>query len=117
MSQVQEAGLGGAIRFLHPGVPPNQIPGQGDPRLYSARDIAQIMACDVLFAYFDLSVNRGLGASVEMGLAYSLQKRIIMVDMSPEIGSLGLNRALADAVWPSLAEGVAHLDFVARGFL
>lgn len=104
------------IKYLHPGVPNGAIPGQGDPKFYSARDILQIRQCDVLFAYFDLSVAKSLGASLEMGLAYGYEKRIIMVDKSPDIGSLDLNRAIADVVWLDLEGAARHLEFVAEGF-
>lgn len=107
---------GWPIRWLHPGVPPGDIPGQGNRMLYGPRDVAQIIECHVLFAYMDLEIARCLGASWEMGAAFAYDKRIIMVDKSLKVGSLDLNRWGADSVWTTLEEGAMALKFIAEGF-
>jgi nucleoside 2-deoxyribosyltransferase len=104
------------IKWLHPGVPDGAIPGQGNPDIYTPRDVLQIRKADILLAYIDLEVARCLGAAWEMGMAYATGKPVIMVDMSPEIGSLDLQRSTATSVWTSLEDGVKALAFVAQGF-
>lgn len=105
-----------SVRWLHPGVPDGEIPGSGNPDIYTPRDVLMIRKADMLLAYIDLSVARCLGAVWEMGMAHGMGKPIIMVDMSPEIDSLDLQRSTATSVWTSLEDGVKALAFVAKGF-
>ena len=104
------------IQWLHPGVPENDIPGQGNPDFYAPRDTLQVYKCDVLTAYFDLEQTAGQGTSFEEGLAYAWQKRIIMIDRSPDKHSLDFNRKMADSVWPTLEKAAEALLFIAEGF-
>lgn len=108
--------VGTNIIWLHPGCPPGDIPGQGNRALYGPRDALMVKHCDVLFAFIDFEVARCIGASWEMGLAFGYDKRIILVDCQPEIGSLDLNRWGADSVWTKLTEGSAALRFIADGY-
>ena len=103
------------IHWLNPGVPEGQIPGKGDPQMFVPRDLAQIQACDVMVAQFDLSTARCMGAATEVGLAYAWQKRIIMIDKSPDIGSLDFIRGVADAVYQEYDEAAEALVFIAEG--
>ena len=77
--------VGDFITWLNPGVPQGTVPGQGDPKLFGPRDVLQIQRCDVVIVYFDLDVARSMGAALAVGLAYALQKRIIMVYRCPDL--------------------------------
>ncbi len=105
------------INWLHPAAPPGEIPGQGTKELYGPRDALMIERCDVLFAYIDLDVARCLGASWEMGVAWAYQKQVILVDKSPSIGSLDLNRWASSSLWYELRTGAQALRFIAKGFI
>jgi len=104
------------IQWLDPAVPKGAVPGQGDPRFYSPRDILQVKSCDVLIAFFDVDTAIGYGATIEMGMAYAWQKRIIMIDFSPDCHSLDFNRKISDSVWTTIDEAARALYFVAQGF-
>lgn len=100
------------ITWLHPKAVDGSIPGEGDPEIYSSRDVLQIQMCDILLAYIDLSVAKCLGAVFEIGLAYAWQKRIILVDVNPQIHSLDFCRHMSDSVWDNLSDAVFALDFI-----
>ena len=104
-----------AVEWLNPGVPEGEAPGAGDSTFYAPRDIIQIKHADLVFAYFDLKVAKCLGAAWELGLAYGLQKQIIMVDRSKEVGSLDLCRAMSDVVVRTIPKGLERLRFIAKG--
>ena len=112
--QVFEDDRTNPVQWLNPGVPKGDIPGSGNPAIYTPRDVLMIRKADILLAYIDLKVAKCLGAVWEMGMAYGMGKPVIMVDMSPEVDSLDLQRSTATAVWPSLEEGVKALAFVAE---
>ena len=105
------------IKFLHPQVEAGVIPGQGDNNIYGLNDILLIQKCDLVVAYFDLKVARCLGASLEMGYAHALQKPIIMIDKSPDIGSLDLNRFIASSIHHKISSAAKHLDFISLAWL
>lgn len=48
--------------------------------LYTTWDIHFVKECDILFAYMEESNPSGYGLAFELGLAYSLNKTIILVD-------------------------------------
>jgi nucleoside 2-deoxyribosyltransferase len=54
--------------------------GLSDPNEYTAWDIHHIKECDILFAYMENSNPSGYGLAFELGLAYGLNKTIILVD-------------------------------------
>ncbi len=112
---VQEMGVCDHITWLHPGVPPGQIPGQGDPRTYMPRDLAQINSCDICVALFDLKYARCLGAASELGILFQQRKPIIMIDKSPDIGSLDFQRSIATCVVDSIPHAADTILFVADG--
>ncbi len=47
---------------------------------YTTWDIHYVKECDILFAYMEESNPSGYGLAFELGLAYSLNKTIILVD-------------------------------------
>jgi nucleoside 2-deoxyribosyltransferase len=51
-----------------------------DPKVYTARDLANIRKADVVLVYMSSSNPSGFGLSVELGYAYGLGKRIVFVD-------------------------------------
>jgi len=104
-----------AIRWLHPGVPKGVIPGKGNPNIYSARDIIQVRIADMIVAYFDLRIARGLGTAHEVGMACALGKPIIMIDRSPEVGSLDFQRQCALSVVLHIQEAAEIISFAAQG--
>ncbi len=48
--------------------------------LYTTWDIHFIRECDILFAYMEGSNPSGYGLAFELGVAYSLNKTIILID-------------------------------------
>ncbi len=104
------------INWLHPGVPPGEVPGQGSSALYMVRDLAQINRADAIVALFNLEQARSLGSASEIGIAYAQGKPIIMIDTSPDIGSLDFARALSVSIWPSIEEAAEAIAFLAKGF-
>ncbi len=103
------------IQWLNPAVPRGSIAGQGKPEFYSTRDIIQVKSSDAIVAFYDLNIAKGLGTTIEMGMAYAWQKRIIMIDMSPEIHSLDFNRKIADSVWKNIGDAAIAILFMAEG--
>lgn len=105
------------IRWLHPGVPHNAVPGKGDPNLYAARDVIQVRHADMMVAYFDLEVARSLGAAHEVGMAYVLGTPVVMIDKSPDVGSLDFQRQCALVVVATIAEAAEVVAFTAPGLV
>lgn len=54
--------------------------GLDDPDQYTIWDIHFIKQCDILFAYMEETNPSGYGLAFELGLAYGLNKTIILVD-------------------------------------
>lgn len=50
------------------------------PDFYTTWDIHFVKECDILFAYMEESNPSGYGLAFELGVAYSLNKTIILVD-------------------------------------
>lgn len=48
--------------------------------LYTAWDIHFVKQCDILFAYMENSNPSGYGLSFELGIAFALNKTIILID-------------------------------------
>lgn len=103
------------VEWLHPGVPEGAIPGQGDPSIYMARDLAQINRADAIVALFDLGLARCIGVSCEIGIAFQQRKPIIMIDLSPDIGSLDFARVIATSVWEDVESAAIAVRFLALG--
>ena len=51
---------------------------------YTSWDVHFIKQCDILFAYMEKSNPSGYGLAFELGVAYSLDKTIILVDEKSE---------------------------------
>ena len=51
-----------------------------DPKQYTAWDVHFVKECDILFAYMEETNPSGYGLAFELGLAYGLNKTIILVD-------------------------------------
>lgn len=105
----------GEVRWLHPGVPRKAIPGKGDPDLYAVRDIIQIRQADMVVAYFDLQVARSLGTAHEVGMAYALGTPVVMIDKSPDVGSLDFQRQCALVVVSEIGKAAEVVAFTAPG--
>lgn len=105
----------GEVRWLHPGVPRNTVPGKGDPNLYAARDVIQVRQADMVVAYFDLEVSRSLGTAHEVGMAYALGTPVVMIDKSPVGGALDFQRQCALVVVPSIGKAAEVVAFTAPG--
>lgn len=48
--------------------------------LYATWDIHFVKECDILFAYMESTNPSGYGLSFELGIAYALNKTIILID-------------------------------------
>ncbi len=103
------------VCWLNPGVPKNTIPGQGDPDLYSTRDVIQVKTADLIVAYFDLSAARCLGTAHEVGMAYGRGTPFVMIDRSPTIGSLDFQRQCALSVVSGVQKAAEIIAFAAQG--
>lgn len=53
--------------------------------LYTTWDIHFVKECDILFAYMEATNPSGYGLSFELGVAYALNKTIILVDEKSQI--------------------------------
>ncbi|MFB9840859.1 nucleoside 2-deoxyribosyltransferase domain-containing protein [Mucilaginibacter ginsenosidivorans] len=51
-----------------------------EPHLYASWDIHYVRKCDILFAYMESTNPSGFGLMFELGMAYALNKTIILVD-------------------------------------
>ena len=51
-----------------------------NPDHYSAWDIHFVKECDIFFAFMETSNPSGYGLSFELGIAYAMNKTIILVD-------------------------------------
>ncbi|WP_259016570.1 nucleoside 2-deoxyribosyltransferase [Emticicia fluvialis] len=50
------------------------------PDYYSTWDIHFIKECDIIFAYMEATNPSGYGLAFELGMAYALNKTIILID-------------------------------------
>jgi hypothetical protein len=51
-----------------------------DPDMYSTWDIHFVKNCDIFFGYMEATNPSGFGLAFELGIAYSLNKTIILID-------------------------------------
>ncbi|MDB5122388.1 MAG: hypothetical protein JWP94_517 [Mucilaginibacter sp.] len=56
-----------------------------EPHLYASWDIHYVRKCDIIFAYMEASNPSGFGLIFEIGMAYALNKTIILVDERSEV--------------------------------
>lgn len=57
-----------------------QAHGLNDHYEYTTWDIHFVKECDILFAYMEESNPSGYGLAFELGIAYALNKTIILID-------------------------------------
>lgn len=67
--------LGDSCIFFNPRE--HNLPGHSD---YWAWDVHFVRDCDIVFAYMEVDNPSGFGLTFEIGLAYGLNKTIILVD-------------------------------------
>jgi nucleoside 2-deoxyribosyltransferase len=82
---------------------------------YTAWDVHYIKQCDILFAYMEDSNPSGYGLTFEVGLAYALNKTIILVDeKSPNDEwfkkHFELVRVSSNIIFDDLEEGLDFLN-------
>ena len=58
--------------------------GLNKSKLYTAWDIHFVKECDIIFAYMENTNPSGYGIALEVGIAYSLGKTIILIDERSE---------------------------------
>ncbi|RYX87831.1 hypothetical protein EON73_00350 [bacterium] len=56
-----------------------------EPHLYAAWDTHYVRKSDIIFAFMELSNPSGFGLMFEIGMAYALNKTIILVDERSEV--------------------------------
>jgi len=56
-----------------------------EPHLYASWDIHYVRKCDIIFAFMEASNPSGFGLMFEIGMAYALNKTIILVDEKSEV--------------------------------
>jgi hypothetical protein len=56
-----------------------------DPDFYTTWDIHFVKDCDIFFGYMESNNPSGFGLAFELGLAYALNKTIILVDEKSEL--------------------------------
>jgi nucleoside 2-deoxyribosyltransferase len=82
---------------------------------YTTWDIHFVKSCDILFAYMEHTNPSGFGLTFELGVAYALNKTIILVDeKSPKDATFAkyfkiLHRP-SGVVFKSLDEGIQYLE-------
>ncbi|WP_343670059.1 nucleoside 2-deoxyribosyltransferase domain-containing protein [Chitinophaga sp.] len=82
---------------------------------YTTWDIHFVKECDILFAYMEASNPSGYGLAFELGVAYSLNKTIILVDEKSKEDPMFakyfkiLNKP-SGVVLNNLAEGIEYLE-------
>lgn len=86
-----------------------------DEKHYTQWDLDGVRQSDWVFAFFEATNPGGFSLALEVGFAKALEKRIIYIDQKsandPQVGRyLGMVRACADVVFPSLEEGIRFLQ-------
>jgi hypothetical protein len=71
--------LGAEFIFFNP-----REHGLDNSDLYTTWDIHFVRECDIIFAYMEESNPSGFGLSFELGIAYALNKTIILIDEKSE---------------------------------
>ncbi len=85
-----------------------------DSNQYWAWDMHYVKWCDIVFAYMDEDNPSGYGLALEVGLAYGLQKTIILIDnrspVDPKFQSyFKIVHGCASVILRSLDEGIEYL--------
>jgi nucleoside 2-deoxyribosyltransferase len=90
-----------------------------EPQLYTTWDVHFVKECDILFAYMEETNPSGYGLTFEIGIAYALNKTIILIDeKSKENEEFCRNFQMilnsANVVFNSLDEGIRFLKHFAN---
>lgn len=59
--------------------------GLKDPEFYTVWDIHFVKECDIFFAFMENTNPSGYGLAFELGLAYGLNKTIILIDERSDV--------------------------------
>lgn len=87
----------------------------GNPDMYTAWDVHFVKECDIIFAYMENSNPSGYGLSFELGIAYALNKTIILVDEKSVLNEdfakyFRIMHRPSNVVLQNLAEGISFLE-------
>ena len=90
--------------------------GLDDPNLYTTWDIHYVRECDIFFAYMEASNPSGYGLAFELGVAYALNKTIILVDEKSSVDPIfakyyKILHKPSGALFDNLTQGI---DFLKR---
>jgi hypothetical protein len=101
--------LAGGFIFFNPRA--HQLP---DSRQYWTWDVHFIKQCDILFGYMEKTNPSGYGLALEVGLAASLNKTIILVDerspTDPHFKKyFDIIHSTAHITFPNLDQGIQYL--------
>jgi len=85
-----------------------------DPANYTTWDIHFVKDCDILFAHMESTNPSGYGLAFELGLAYALNKTIILVDERSNVDPVFSNyfkilHNAASSMFNNLDAGIAYL--------
>ena len=86
-----------------------------EPHLYASWDTHYVRKCDILFAYMEATNPSGFGLMFELGMAYALNKTIILVDERSEVDEtfakyFKIAHQPSGNVFKSLDEALQFLD-------
>ncbi|MDE1906746.1 MAG: hypothetical protein KGH75_09900 [Rhodospirillales bacterium] len=84
-----------------------------DPAIYTAKDIDGVTKSDLVLVYMDSKNPSGYGLSVELGLAYGLNKIIVFVDQIKNDWRskyYGMHREMATVVVNSVKEAIDFIE-------
>ena len=86
-----------------------------DADSYTTWDIHFVKECDILFAYMEESNPSGYGLSFEIGVAYALNKTIILVDEKSKHDKIfekyfKIVYNPSGVVFHNLSEGIKYLE-------
>ena len=86
-----------------------------NPDLYTAWDIHFVQECDIIFAFMENTNPSGYGLAFELGIAYAMNKTIILVD-EKSIYDESFSRYFkilhrpSNVVFSNLDEGIEFLE-------
>jgi nucleoside 2-deoxyribosyltransferase len=88
--------------------------GLEDSDFYSTWDIHFVKGCDIIFAYMEATNPSGFGLSFELGVAYALNKTVILVDEKSRVDEtfkryFSIMHRPSGVVLHSLQEGIEYL--------
>lgn len=89
-----------------------------ESQLYTTWDIHFVKECDIMFAYMEETNPSGYGLTFELGVAYALNKTIILIDEKSDKDKVfdkyfQMIQNSANVMFDSLDEGVKFLKHFA----